>query len=366
MITVDFLRGFYETDGSFQIHISRGNFKPLVQLSQKSDITLNVVESFLNSKGITTFIQKRDKTRKAGRAAILIVSGRHNVERMLNLFEKENTDSFLFSAVKQRDFLIMRKFLSLSLDSEKNLAVALGLKKSLHKQKLSEPDNDVSGAKSMQQWEEILKLPLGSRQKNQEVLVEIDKEYETHVKTLKKSISKGTLKVSGNYISGLIEGDGHYGVVFTFVGINHKRGNVSKTGTINWMGEFSLCMEIRALLTIEVFIYYLQCKVTINETRSRRYPDIVTSVVIKITKQEDIRKLIVLHDNFPLIGRVKDQTFQTVKKLFLLRDNGQLKEAYIVEHFLREIYYVSSFIEKGTGRLMSLDDAIAKSREWLS
>ena len=364
MVHVDYLRGFYESDGSFQIHISGKNFKPLIKLSQRSGVTLDRIKSFLNSKGITTSQEARDKTRQAGRAANIIVSGRHNVEKFLNLLENENTDGFVFSAVKQRDFLIMRKFLSLPLDSEKNIAVALGLKKSLHKEKLTEPDIDVSGAKSTQQWEETLGLPLGSTEKNQEVLVEMDKEYETHVKTLKESISKGNLKVSGNYISGLIDGDGHYHVGFTFLDSHQRRGNVSRT--INWVGYFSLCMEIRALLTVEVFLYYFQCEAVISETRSRTHPSLVTSVEVRIEKQEDVRKLISLHDNFPLMGWAKDQAFQTVKELFFLRDNDLLKDPSIVEDFLREIYRVSSFNKKGPGRTMSLDDAMAKSREWLT
>lgn len=364
--SVNYLRGFLESDGSFQIHISNGDFKPLVKLTQMHKSTLDVFEEFLKSKGITSFQEARDTSSPAGRAGNLIVSGKNNVAKLLHLLESENTDSFLFAAVKQRDFLIMKAYTSMSVNSEKSTAVALGLKKSLHKETLNDPDNDVGGAKSTAQWEESLGLPPGATAKNQEKLMEIDEAYATHVKTLKESISNGSLVVNENYISGLIDGDGHYHVEFKFEPVNRSKGYYSKT--IIWVGTFLQTMEAEAKLAMEVLLYYLKCEPTIHEVRSTKGQNKgrITSIKVFVRKQEDVRKLIDLHEKFPLIGEYKNAEFQTVKELFHLRDTNQLKNFETVKKFLAEIYRVSEISPRGRKRSLSLAEAIEKAREWLT
>lgn len=364
--SVNYLRGFLESDGSFQIHISGGDFKPLVKLTQRDKLTLDVFEKFLNSKGITSFQEAGDTSNPAGRAGNLIVSGKNNVAKLLNLLESENTDSFLFASVKQRDFLIMKAYTSMSVNSEKSTAVALGLKKSLGKETRNDPDNDVGNAKSTAQWEESLGLPPGATAENSEKLIEIDEAYATHVKTLKESISNSSLVVNGNYISGLIDGDGHYHVEIKFEPVNRRKGYYSNT--IIWVGTFLQTMEVQARLTFEVLLYYLKCEPTIHEVRSSRGRNKgrITSIKVFVRKQEDMRKLIDLHEKFPLIGEHKNAEFQTVKELFHLRDTNQLKDFETVKNFLTEIYRVSEISPRGRRRTLSLAEAIEKAREWLT
>lgn len=363
-INVNFLRGLIESDGSFQIHISGKNFKPIVKFSQKKDDVLAIVAAFLNSKGVTTNFEAINTKTPGGRAGNVRVQGKNNVAKLLNILEEECTDSFLFSGSKQRDFWIMRKITSMSLRKPKEIAQGISLKKSLHKTHRADPDIDVTGSKTTKQWEEAFSLPPNSVSQNDELLVEIDENYEKHQRTLTESMSKGTLKVDGGYVAGLMEGDGSYSVDVKFPRVSSKHGGSAETGkrekkrpgNIQWKGKVELVAEASALLTLKVFLYVLQCEATIVPIYSRKYHGKVTSYTVAVPNQASVRKVIELHETYPLVGADKKARFETVRKLFYLRDNGLLTDSGIVMEFLGEIWRASDAGNRRS-REISLDVA---------
>jgi hypothetical protein len=53
-ITINYLRGMIETDGSVQLHLSGRNIKPIIKISQKTNTNvLALIKDFLNKKGIS-------------------------------------------------------------------------------------------------------------------------------------------------------------------------------------------------------------------------------------------------------------------------------------------------------------------------
>jgi hypothetical protein len=362
-INVNFLRGLIESDGSFQIHISGKNFKPIVKFSQKKDDVLAIVAAFLNSKGVTTNFEAINTKTPGGRAGNVRVQGKNNVAKLLDILEEECTDSFLFSGSKQRDFWIMRKITSISLRKPKEIAQGISLKKSLHKTHRADPDIDVTGSKTTKQWEEAFSLPPNSVSQNDELLVEIDESYEKHQKTLTESMSKGTLKVDGGYVAGLMEGDGYYGVLVKFA--ETSKSEKKRPGNMKWTGKVGLVAEASALLTLKVFLYVLQCEATIVPIYSRKYHEKVTSYKVDVSNQASVRKVIELHETYPLVGADKKARFETVRKLFYLRDNGLLTDSGIVMEFLGEIWRASDAGNRRS-REISLDVAIDLAQKRLN
>lgn len=371
-ITVDYVRGLVETDGSMQIHISGQQVKPLVKISQKTnENVLPLIKLFLKGRGITSFISVGDTSSIRGRASDLIVSGRHNVRKFLDLLET-GTDSFVFSGVKQRDFLVMRELV----DNDKlPLSLSLALKKTLHKENKDQPDRKNKGVISMDEMERRFGLSSGEANKSAEaILKKIDRIYLDNQNSLKKGMASRTLQVSDGYITGLVDGDGGYYVTFSFTpatllvgssgGVPSSAKKKRSKRLVVWQGNATLSMEVGSRLTIELFKYAIGSEEAITEVKSKRGE--LTSLRVLVRKQQNVKKLMEIHARHPLIGDYKEQELKTVIHLRILREEGSLKNLEKVQRLLHHIYEVSAISPKGRPRQFTLEEALAKMAEWLS
>lgn len=365
-VNVDYLRGMIETDGSIQVHISGKNIKPLVKISQKTNTNvLDEIEQHLNNEGITCFIAAGkakspnlvDKSK--GRAPSLLVTGKHNVSKLLCLL-RTTSDSFCFSSSKERDLLILDKIVN---DSSLTLAQCLGLKKSLHKSSSNDPDLDKNGALPIEAWEKRFNLALGEARKScDSILKQIDGSYTLHQLTIRKAIANNTLKVSDAYIAGLVDGDGGYGVTVSF----REPYSKVKTRTIEWQGNLTFAMEASSRLTVEVLLHVIGSDTDILEVPSKTGSGVITSVKAHVRKQSEVGSLISIHARFPLIGDYKNAELATVIQLRELKAKKLMRNPQVVCDFLEEIYRVSSISSKGAPRPLTLSEAKAKAIEWLS
>jgi hypothetical protein len=363
-VTVDYVRGLVETDGSMQIHISGQQVKPLVKISQKTnENVLPLIKLFLEGlpfPGITSFISVGDTSSTRGRASDLIVSGRHNVRKFLDLLET-GTDSFVFSGVKQRDFLVMRELVD---NDRLSFALILALKKTLHKENKDQPDRQNKGVIPMDEMERRFGLSSGEANKSAEsILKKIDRIYLDNQNSLKKGMASRTLQVSDGYITGLVDGDGGYYVTFSFTPATLLPPKRSKRLVV-WQGNAILSMEVGSRLTIELFQYAIGSEEAITEVKSKRGE--LTSLRVLVRKQENVNKLMEIHARHPLIGNYKEQELQTVIHLRILREEGSLRNLEKVQRLLYHIYEVSVISPKGRPRQFTYEEASAKMAEWLS
>lgn len=355
-VTVPWLRGFFEADGSFQIHFSSGQFKPIAKMSQKTNANILIrIKEMLAKHNISSTmgnITKKEGSKPAGRAPDLRIQGSTNVMKFINLLKSEG-DSHVFVGQKQRDLLIMDKFLT----DQVSKAQKIGLKKSLHKSKRSIPDLDGNGSKSREQWEKELSiLPNNSTSETEEFLKRIDEEYDLHISSIKKGMKERTLVVKPAYITGLIDGDGGYYVTVSFRGPTARY----KKRSIEWQGNFNFTIETFSRLTIEVLLYIIKSDASINVTGG-----LGGGFQVLVRKQEEVGKLIELHEAAPLVGSYRQEELDTVIQLRALKADGGLKDYKTVCNFLKEIYRVSEISAKGRPRRLALEEAFKEAYDIL-
>jgi hypothetical protein len=352
-----FLIGLIETDGSFQLNLSAGsaNIKPVVKISQKTNKNvLGLLQNFLALQGINSTVDPGGKT---GRADSLRIQGKNQVTKLLALLEQEapfkvNGKPVLFASAKQRDFLILKECCN---NSNLSVAEKIDLLKSQRKTSQVEADIILTSMKTRRQYEEEYGLPANaSVNAAASILNKIDKAYKEAVDNFEKGMASKTLVVPGDYLTGLIDGDGGYYVTYQF---QEPTPRYNKRN-IAWQGNLTLTMETNALLTLKVFMYAFGISTTIEQAKAK------TSYQIKVRKQGDIRVIMKHHEQYPLIGDYRQVQLDLVKKLYSLRDQGLMRDYSVVESFLKEVYQVSEISSKGPQR-RSLEKVLEKVKSWL-
>jgi hypothetical protein len=344
-ITPRYLAGLIETDGSFHLFFSGNNLKPVIKVAQKSNTNLLAeVSKFLQSHNITFEIKRGQQTtpENKGRASELVVSGKNNVSKLLNLFAKNSSKEspFVFTGVKQRDFMIMQTILW----SEKPLTLAqqLGFKKSLHKSNQDEPDFDFQGSVPRNQYEKRFGLTQGQSIKDcKKMLESIDNDYKKFQENLNKCIQNKSLKVPADFVAGVIDGDGYYGVSM----------RVRANNNLDWEPQFQLVVDIRSTITLAVIFYAFNVKGSLQSTAS--------SVTRRCRSERDLKTLVEYHKKFPLIGDLRQKQLEQIQRLFEMKANGQIKSYKVVEAYVREMYMISDLSKKGRRRTLTLDESLA-------
>ncbi len=358
-VTWSYLIGLIETDGSFQFTLSAGsaNIKPMVKISQKTNKNLlSLTRDFLDSQGINASVDRGEK-KKGGRADSLRIQGKNQVAKLLALLEQQaplevNGKTALFASAKLRDFLILKECCN---NSNLNVAEKIDLLKSLRKTSRVETDINLSSMKTRSQYEEEFGLPANaSVNAALSILDKIDKAYTETVANLEEGMASQTLVVTGNYLAGLIDGDGGYYVTYQF----QKPTRSYNKRNIAWQGNLTLTMETNGFLTIKVFMYAYSIRTAIVQAKAN------TSYQIKVRKQDDMRVIMKHHEQYPLIGEYRQVQLDLIKKLYSLRDRGLLRDYSVVESFLKEVHQVSEISPKGPPR-RSLEEVLEKVKIWL-
>jgi hypothetical protein len=360
-VTWPYISGLIETDGSLHVSLvpSSGQVKPMIKISQKTNNNLlpNIAE-FLKRVNINATVDPGEVGGK-GRAPALRIQGRGQVLKMLQLLEehsplKVNGKTVLFASAKQRDFLITKKL------CEENLTMPqkIDLLKSMRKASQDVSDIMVTGMKSRSVYESEFGLTTNSSLNAAKTLLdEVDSIYFEGVNAIEQGISSNSLMVDGNYITGLIDGDGSYYVTFDF-----KQAKPPKfpNPTVAWQGNFTMTMETNGLLTLKVVKYFFKIEnTTLREGKEK------TFFQMWIRTQPYMRNIIKHHETYPCLGTYRRQQFELVKKLFYMRDNGQLSNYILVEQFLTDVYVVSEISKKGPAR-RPLRDTLDKLKLWLN
>ncbi len=354
-VTWHYLIGLIETDGSFHCTLTpnSANVKPMVKISQKTNTNvLALVQAFLTSYGINSTVDPGE-SKKGGRADALRIQGKHQVGRLLNLLEQNapldiNGKKALFASAKLRDFLILKE-----LCNNLTLVEKIDLLKSMRKTSKVEPDISSSGIKTRREHEEGFRLaPNASENAAASILDKIDATYTQTVANLEEGIANSTLVVAGNYLVGLIDGDGGYYVTYQFQEPVPRYNKLH----IAWQGNLTLTMETNALLTLKVFMYAYGISTSIIDNK--------TWYQIKVRKQESMRAIMSHHDQYPLIGDSKQTELNLVKKLYNLKEQGLMRDYSTVEAYLKEVHQVSEISPKGPRR-RPLEEVLKKVKIWL-
>lgn len=226
IITWAYIAGLLEADGSINIFLRKdGTFDAIVSISQKNNTNiLNMIKDYWLKHGINSTIDPGVD----GRASNLRVQGNIQVAKLLNLFE-EKFSKLPFCSQKFRDFLIVKEVLT---NKFLSLAQIIDLVKSLHKQNMHEPDNEVGNISKRVECEQRLGLtPNASIKAAESILSKIDVEYKKHQKEIEEKMSAlpegcfsaSFLDIDPDFFIGLIDGDGSFYITNSFT----HRGDVS-------------------------------------------------------------------------------------------------------------------------------------------
>lgn len=354
-ITVAWLRGFFETDGSFMILFSSGNRKPVAKFSQKTNSNLlSLIQIFLKQKGITSQIKESNpETNLSGRAPDLLITGINNVANFVTLLKSEN-GSHTFVGQKQRDLFIIEEIIS---NDKLTKAQLIGLKKSLHKSNKSDPDFVGKNFIPRQELEMRCGVsPNESITATEPILQRIDETYVSHQNAIEKSMQNNTLSVKPDYIIGLIDGDGGFSVSFL---LKNPKPNYNKNH-VEWQHTLCFTMEKFSMLTIKVLLYTLGSDVKISVSGG-----LGGGLEVLIRAQKEISKLIEIHEQFPLLGNYRQQQYATVIMLRQFKAERKIKDYESICILVKEMYRVSSISRGGRKRMYaSAEEAIEAIVNW--
>lgn len=349
--SVRYLAGILESDGTFLASFSEKALKVEIRFSQKSNTNLlSKFQSYLKEHKISSNIEEGSDNR----APVCRLQGFKNVFKLIQLLEKGNP-SYVFTGVKQRDMLIMKRLV----DPSANLTLAqkLSLAKSLHKSNLNEPDFTENNSRSRESFEiEFGLSPNQSIFESQILLESIDKEFNQHQLRLIQKIKDGSLTVDADYFAGVIDGDGYYGVAFRERKPRPHKGE--KNPRLVFEPVLEVTMEIRSRTTLKVLQYAFQHPVTMNETKTGN------GITFLLRNQSALKNVLKIHEIFPPIGDLRSQQLQTIIDFFDLKNKSLLKTSLYLENFMNKLYDVSALSQKGRGRKLSREEALELVRKY--
>lgn len=359
LITPMYLAGFLESDGTFRAAFSNKQLRVEVRFAQKSNPNLlPLIANYLEKHEISGSFDNEQKTtnNRKRRAPIYRIQGFNNVRKLIWLLRKD-CKPFLFTGVKQRDFLIIQRLVD-SFGARPNdqtnalsQAQRLGVMKSLHKTTRTEPDFDLSGSISRETYEKRFDLqPNQSVHDSEQILKSIDFSYDQHQQMLKNSIQNGSLVVPADYIAGVVDGDGYFGVR-----LRERKENRPGKGkdSLSYEPMFEVTMDVRSLTTLEVLRYACSSNVTINRGKQSN------SLSFLMRNHLELKRILqIFEEDFQLIGELRTKQLALIRKFFELQTNNQLSSYESASNFVNEIYEVAKLSTKGRRRKYSCEQAL--------
>lgn len=358
-VNVQYVLGLLETEGCFQISFDPNwNMKCEIKISQKVNTNaLREVQQFFESHGISSTITAPTLSRRGYRSPDLKVVGNNNVKTLLNLLKSASPNEIApLTGVKARDYLIL--WASYENPGMTPLA-KVGLKKSLHKTNLSDPDLTGNNELSRTEYEERI-LGVGNSQ-NQSVteslplLMAIDAEYVSHQNRLRQQLSQNTYKLSPAYVVGIIDGDGG-----STVGLRDRQTY------LEWDIQISFSLEVGSRLTLEILKWAVGYEPDITKVPSRLDRTNITSLRINIRAGNNIARLQSILQEFPIIGDLRAQQFALVMEYQRLSTSGMLSSYEQICAFIDQMYAVSAQITSGKPRknINDLKASVARILNW--
>ena len=340
-INISYILGLFETDGSIQIDITEKKFKPMMSISQKTNSNLiPLVQMFLTDNGISSTIDISEGENARDRAPKLRIRGLDNIKKLIKVFK--TVDGFVFFGAKYRDFLILKELIN---NNNLTDAQKIGLKLSLHKESSDSPETPLNKqTKSREHWEDYFGLERGvSITLSLSILAKIDKLYKNNSTAIKQQMQENLTIMDASRIAGLIDGDG----CFT-VSINPK---ISEKW-VEWKGEFLLATEVASLLLVQAFKYSIGSNSEIESVKAKQGPlkGQVTSYKLWIRNQAEVLKIVLILDEYNLLGNYRIAEFNTITKLFDMKKDFSIRNREAVNYFIDEIYRVSAISKKGRPR----------------
>lgn len=352
-ITLGYILGLMETDGSIQLMFgtgkSRTTLKAWIRISQKSNLNLlALIKTWFEKNGIECYYEVWNPNTSRNRAPNLTITKVGSIRKFIELVKNEPLQ---FINQKQRDFLI----LDLVMNSSTQLSITdkINLKKSMHKAHANQPDINPKGSKSREELELKYGIPLGSSQKDTLGLLKtIDAQYVKHINNIKKQIAQSKLKVSADWLAGLIDGDGSYYVTMR---VKNPTARYNKR-YIEFLGAFTISMELNALLTLEVIKFIIGSNTPIVKSKKKQ------SYQIWIRKQAEVKQLLQMQLQYLPVGDHRRKQYELVQNLFDCKNQGKMRDLNTVLNVIRAAYAMSE-TTKGRRRTVSLDKMIAIATE---
>jgi len=324
-VCLSWLKGIYESDGGFTATIYKGQFKPVAKISQKTNSNLlPLIKAFLTENGIQSTYDYPPEG--SDRAPALRIQGIYQVKRFIDLLKKDNTP-YIFIGSKQKQFLIFEKLLT-----NHNLTLT---DKKLLLQYNKEECSDIKDCDAC-------------------FIKEIKTSYKKHEEFIENMIatkSNVVTLIKPSFISGLIDGDGSYSVLFTFREPS-KKWNRKR---IEWQESFTFTTDKASILTIRALLSYIGSEAIINPKGQQ-----LGGIQVHIRNQKEITNLIQIHEKFPLLGCYSGRRFNLILKYRDLKESQEIKNKDKVIKFLEEIYTVIEASSKGAPRAYTLSEAILK------
>lgn len=351
IITLGYILGLMEADGSILLMFGTGKskttLKAWIRISQKSNSNLlALIKTWFEQNGIECAYEDWNPNTSRGRARNLTITKADSVRKFIELVKKEPLQ---FISQKQRDFLI----LDLVMNSRARLSITdkINLKKSMHKAHANQPDINTPRSKTREELELKYGIPLGSSQEDALGLLKtIDAQYTIHTNNIKKQMAQGKLKVPADWLAGLIDGDGSYYVSMV---VRNPSARYKKR-FIEFQGNFTLTMELNALLTLEVFKFIIGSDAKIVQFK-KHYQ-------IWIRKQAKVKKLQQMQLQYLPVGDHRHRQYKLVQDLFDYKNQEKMGDLNTVLNVIRAAYAISENT-KGRRRTVLLDGMIAIATE---
>lgn len=346
-INLAYILGLMEADGGIQLFFGTGKskttLKPCIRISQKTNSNLlALIKQWMDQNGIENVYEDWNPNTSRGRAKNLTITKVNSVRKFIELVKKEPLQ---FISQKQRDFWILDRVLN----TPKTLSISdkVNLKKTMHKAHASQPDLDSNGANTREVLELRYNLPLGSSQMDASgILKQIDAKYAAHVKKIQQKIAKGTFRISPEWLAGLIDGDGSYYVTMQ-VRKPDKRYN---DRFIEFQGNFTLSMELNALLTLQAVRSVIGSQAVIKE-EDNHYQ-------MWVRNQAEVKTLLEMQCKYVPVGNHRLIQYKLVRDLHDAKESKMMRDLVTIRSLVKASYAISEK-SKGRERTHTLDEMLA-------
>ena len=329
-INMSYILGLMETDGSILLIFGTGKskttLKPYIRISQKSNPNvLALIKDWFEQNNIESEFEYWNSNTSKGRAPNLTITKVESVRKFINLVKKE---PFQFISQKQRDFMILDRVLNTL--TTLSISDKVNLKKSMHKTDRNQPDLNLSGAKTREQWELSHNIPLGTSSLDPlGILRQIDEKYAEHTNKIKKLVEQGKFTIPSAWLAGLIDGDGSY-----YVTIQEREPSAKYSKPyIEFQGNFTITLEKNALLTLQAVKAAVKSEAEIKGT-GEHYQ-------LWIRNQTEVQSLLQMQQAYLPVGNHRLNEYKLVEALHTYKKQGKMRDLNTVLSVIRAAYAIS-------------------------
>lgn len=350
-LTIPWLRGFFEADGSFQMSMRpKGVLEHEVKFPQKTNSNiLSLLYQMLLDNNIKSNLDLSTKrmhkgVNLSGRAPALRIQTKGDIKLFLELLKSDGT-CFTFINAKQRDLMLFEESLT---NSTLTIAQNIGLKKSLHKSFRNENDfTNVTTTVSRADFESRYGLLKNASVIESELILQkIDDAYLLHQQKVGKALEKSQYSIrkfvgGDDYFAGLIDGDGSYG----FSIFRREPSPKQNRRHLDWEEHSSLSMEKSAELTLTALKKRIGSSANFKTVGANK-----GGIQIHFRNKNDLNALIALHKDSPLRGNYRRKQFYLIiQHRRLIKSKGKA-DFYKAMRLIEDIYKVGEISSKGRKR----------------